>query len=90
MMKYLLAVVCLLLAPFVQAHEYALKEMRIGHPYATPSVSGQSNGAAYLTLENKGKDVVRLLRASTPVAARAELHHMAVENNVAHAAGRST
>jgi copper(I)-binding protein len=65
------------------AHEKAAGDINIVHPYATPSVPGASNGAAYIaTLENTGKTADRLLRASTPVAARAEIHTMSMDDGV--------
>lgn len=62
------------------AHGSTLGPIEIGHPYATPSLPGTSNGAAYFAmLENTGNTADRLLRASTPVASRVELHTMAVD-----------
>lgn len=62
------------------AHDYRIGDVRIGHPYATPSLSGASSGAAYIaTLENTGAQPDRLLRASTPVAGMVELHSMSVD-----------
>ncbi len=59
------------------AHEYRVGDVRVGHPYATPSLTGASSGAAYIaTLENNGIHPDRLLRASTPMAAGVELHTM--------------
>ena len=62
------------------AHGSTVGDIEIGHPYATPSLPGTSNGAAYFAmLENTGNAADRLLRATTPVAARVELHSMAVD-----------
>jgi hypothetical protein len=62
------------------AHGSTLGDIEIGHPYATPSLPGTSNGAAYFAmLENTGNTADRLVRATTPVAARVELHTMAVD-----------
>ena len=62
------------------AHGAAVGDIRIDHPYATPSLPGTTNGAAYVaTLENTGNSADRLLRATTPAAARVELHTMAVD-----------
>jgi len=62
------------------AHGASVGDIAIGHPYATPSIAGTSNGAAYLaSIENKGAVADRLVRASTPAAARVELHTMAVD-----------
>ena len=63
-----------------QAHGGSAGAVNIGHPFATPSVPGASTGAAYIAnLENTGKQPDRLLRVSTPVAARTEMHTMAVD-----------
>jgi periplasmic copper chaperone A len=62
------------------AHGYSAGDVRIGHPYATPSLSGSTSGAAYIaTLENTGTQPDRLLRASTPVAGMVELHSVSVD-----------
>ena len=62
------------------AHGANVGDIAIGHSFATPSIPGTTNGAAYLaSLENKGTVADRLVRASTPVAARVELHTMAVD-----------
>ena len=62
------------------AHGSRAGDVSIGHAYATPSLPGASNGVAYIaTLENTGKQPDRLLRVSTPAAARTELHTMAVD-----------
>ena len=61
----------------VAAHGATVGDIAIGHPYATPSIAGTSNGAAYLaSIENKGAAADRLVRASTPMASRVEIHTM--------------
>ena len=61
-------------------HGSTAGEIVIGHPFATPSPPGATTGAAYLTtLENGGDKPDRLVRASTPVAARVEMHTMNVD-----------
>ena len=61
-------------------HGATVGDIAIGHPYATPSIAGSSNGAAYLaSIENKGAAGDRLVRASTPVASRVEIHTMNVD-----------
>lgn len=63
-----------------QAHGGRAGDVEITHPYATPTPPGAANGAAYIvTLENTGQQPDRLLRISTPVAQRAEMHTMAVD-----------
>jgi len=62
------------------AHGSSLGAIEIGHPYATPSLAGTRNGAAYLlSVENKGSAADRIVGASTPVAARVELHSMSLD-----------
>ena len=62
------------------AHGSSAGEIEIGHPFATPSLAGTTTGAAYFaTLSNNGAAADKLLRASTPAAARVELHSMSVD-----------
>ena len=63
-----------------QAHGASAGDISIGHPFATPTPAGMHAGGAYIaTLENRGKQADRLLRAATPVAGRVELHTMALD-----------
>jgi periplasmic copper chaperone A len=63
------------------AHGGKAGDIEIKHPYATPTPAGAVNGAAYIaTLQNTGKQPDRLLRASSPVAARAEIHTMSMDS----------
>ncbi|MEO8280851.1 MAG: copper chaperone PCu(A)C [Ideonella sp.] len=84
-MKYLTrrgacAALLALTAVCVQAHGGRAGDVEITHPFATPTPAGVSAGAAYIvTLLNVGKLPDRLLRASTPVAQRTELHMMSVD-----------
>ncbi len=75
-----LAAMLALSGGFAAAHGSSAGDIDIGHPYATPSLPGTTNGAAYFAmLENTGTKPDRLLRATTPVAARVELHSMSVD-----------
>ena len=61
-----------------RAHDYTAGDVHIIHPYATPSVPGARNGAAYVAgLEARQAD--RLLRVTTPIAERAEVHTMSMD-----------
>jgi periplasmic copper chaperone A len=76
----LIALTALALTTAAQAHGGAAGDVEIKHPYAVPTPTGAMNGAAYIaTLSNNGKQPDRLLRASTPIAQRTELHSMAVD-----------
>ncbi len=62
------------------AHGSSVGNVHIGHPYATPSIAGTTNGAAYFAqLENKGDVADKLVRAATPVAQSVEIHTMSVD-----------
>lgn len=65
-----------MLAPaIVSAQEYKGGDVSIHQPFATPTRPGASTGATYFVgLENRGTLADRLLRASSPAAARVELH----------------
>lgn len=83
-MKLLLAHVLMLslLAGPSLAHEYTVKELHIGHPYARPTVAQQPSGAAYLSIENKGGNADRLIGVATPAAKSAQIHTMSMDGNV--------
>lgn len=65
------------------AHDFRAGDLVIDHPYATPSLPGIKNGAAYFRgIRNAGGAADRLLGARTDVAARVELHSMRTEKDV--------
>ena len=83
-LRWITAIVCaaaLGLGGGARAHDARAGDVRIDHPFATPSLGGARNGAAYIaTLENTGSRPDRLLRASAAVAVRTELHTMSVDD----------
>lgn len=64
------------------AHDYKAGDLRIQHPYARAIVAHQPSGAAYLAIENKGKNADKLIAVSSPVAKSAEIHTMSMDGNV--------
>jgi copper(I)-binding protein len=64
------------------SHEYQLGNVRIDHPYARPTAPGQTSGAAYLTIENRGKTADKLVGVASPAAKAVEIHTMSMQNNV--------
>jgi copper(I)-binding protein len=64
------------------AHDYALKSLRIDHPFARATPPGAKAGGVFVTIENTGPQADRLLRVSTPMAGVAELHAMSVDAGV--------
>ena len=62
------------------AHGGRAGDIDISHPFATPTPPGAINGAAYvMALQNTGTQPDRLVRASTALAQRVEIHTMAVD-----------
>jgi hypothetical protein len=64
-----------------RAHDTLQGDLHIGHGWARASIPGSVNGAAYLTIDNRG-GADALIAVRTPVAARAELHQHVIENDV--------
>jgi copper(I)-binding protein len=64
------------------AHDYQAGELWIGHPHARATVPGQTSGAAYLAIENKGKSADRLVAIASPVSKSVELHTMSMDGNI--------
>ena len=60
--------------------------IEIERPWARPTAPRQSVGAAYMQLRSPGGD--RLLGASSPVAARVEVHETQMEGDVMRMRGR--
>lgn len=59
------------------AHGVSVGDLELDHPYAVPSAPGAPHGKAYLRgITNAGAQTERLLGASTPVAAKVELHSL--------------
>lgn len=64
-------------ASVVQAHGVSQGDLLLDHPYAVPSAPGEPHGKAYLRgIKNSGAQTDRLLSASSPWAARVELHRL--------------
>lgn len=79
--RSLVAIVCAFFTVAVGAHEFKAGSIRIGHPYARATASGQQAGGSFLSLDNAG-DADKLLSAVSAVADRVELHAMKMEGDV--------
>ena len=78
----ILALATLLTATAAPAHEFQLGSLKIGHPWARPTLPGQSAGGAYLSVANTGVAPDRLLGGSSPAAERVEVHEMRMDGDV--------
>ena len=69
-----IALACVMCASAASAHEYALKSIKIDHPFARATPPGAKTGGVFVTLENTGDRADRLMSVSSPVAGVAEIH----------------
>ena len=65
------------------AHEYTSKGVTVAHPWARATSGGAKVGAAYFEVRVDAGKGDRLIEASTPVAALAEVHEHSMEAGVA-------
>ncbi len=83
MKKIVLCVLALAVAGMAtaaEAHEYKQGGLLIVHPFSR--VSAGMTGAAYLTIENRGKETDRLIDAASPAAAAVEMHEMKMDGAI--------
>ena len=80
--RVVVAVALPLVAGLAAAHEFTLKDLRVGHPYARATPPGARAGGAFFTVENRGAQDDRLIAVASPAAAAAELHTMAMDGTV--------
>lgn len=64
------------------AHDYMQGDIHIMKPWSRPLPPVSANGAAYMTLVNKGNAPDKLVSVSTPMAMKAELHTHAMEGGM--------
>jgi copper(I)-binding protein len=77
-----LLIACVFGLGAASAHDYALRSLKIDHPFARATPPGAKVAGVFVTLENTGSKSDRLLSASTPIAGITELHQMSVEGGV--------
>ncbi len=77
----LLAATFAIAAPAL-AHDYMQGDIHIMKPWSRPLPPVSANGAAYMTLVNKGNTPDKLVSVSTPMAMKAELHTHTMEGGM--------
>lgn len=83
MSRLLIALAAFFFHAVAGAHSFGAGDMHIGHPFAIATKPGQPTGAAYLSIENKGKAEDKLMSASTPAAASTQVHLTTMKGDVA-------
>jgi len=71
-----------LAASFAIADEFRAGDLRVENAHARPTVAGQTSGALYFSIENKGGAGDKLIGVSSPLAKSVELHSMAMDGNI--------
>jgi copper(I)-binding protein len=64
------------------AQQFQFGPLVIEHPWSRATASGMPMGAAYLSITNTGKAADVLLAASTPAAARVEMHQTTIVDGI--------
>jgi copper(I)-binding protein len=64
------------------AHDYTLRDLKIGNPWSLPVPAGAPTAAGYLTVTNTGKTPDRLVGADVPEVDHVEIHEMKMDGAV--------
>lgn len=64
------------------AADSVLGSLQILRPYARPTPPGATTGGAYFSIRNTGRTADRLVAASSPVAAKGEIHEMTMDGGI--------
>lgn len=65
------------------AHDFMVGTIEINHPWSRPTPPSAPVASGYIKLKNTGTQTDRLVRVTSPIADRAEIHRSLVENGVA-------
>jgi copper(I)-binding protein len=78
-----LALASAIVVYMAMAAVYEAGALRISQPWSRATSAGMPMGVAYLTITNQGKKADALIAASTPAAARVEIHHTTLVDGMA-------
>jgi copper(I)-binding protein len=78
----LLSLLFILVAATVHATEYRAGDLVVTNAWSRATPKGATIGVGYLELANQGKAPDRLLGASSPSAAKVEIHEMSMQGGV--------
>ena len=77
----LMSVLASINAGTIQAHDFKVGDITIGHPWARATPPRIPTGAAYMVFENMGAND-RLIMATSPAAAEVQFHENQQDGNV--------
>ncbi|SFC01917.1 hypothetical protein SAMN05660443_1164 [Marinospirillum celere] len=72
----------LILAGQLAAHDFHLADLRLVHPFATPTPPSAQVGAVYFDISNESNTPARLVSARANIADKVELHDMAMDEGI--------
>jgi copper(I)-binding protein len=81
--RRMVPVLALLVPGSALAHDYQAGALKIGHPWTRATVPAQTTAAGYLSVQNTGRQVDRLIGARAADAERVEMHISRIENDIA-------
>lgn len=82
-MRLVAFIFSLLLALPASAHEVGVGDLVLHHAWSRASLGNSSNGAVYITIENRGTEAERLLSATTWIASDVMIHETIMNGDVA-------
>lgn len=75
------ATAALALSTAAAAHDFTIGKLSIAHPWTRQTAPGQANGGGFMVIANRG-GLDRLVAASSPAAAKVEIHTMTMEGGI--------
>ena len=72
----------LALAASAYAHDYTKGSLKIDRPWSRATPHGAQVAGGYLVIENKGASADRLVRITSDISGRVEMHEMTVQNGI--------
>lgn len=81
-MRFIVAALLALAAGAAPAHTHEKGDLQVRHPWSRATPAGAKVGVGYMEIRNNGALPDRLLSATTPLAARVELHVTSHEGEV--------
>ena len=80
--RFIAAWIALALAASAYAHDYTKGTLKIDHPWSRATPHSAQVAGGYLVIENTGADSDRLMRITSEISGRVEIHEMSVQGGV--------
>src|SRR3989304_2732246 len=74
--------IALALAASAYAHDYTKGSLRIDHPWSRATHHVAQGAGGYFVIENTGTDADRLVRITSEISGRVEIHEMTVQDGI--------